>query len=856
MIIKYLRHITLIIILLFQSILSWGQDNDISYDAVKEYTIANIAVTGDFTYENYIIIGFSGLSVGDKISVPGKEISSAIKRFWRQGYFSEIQIYADKIENDSVWLNIYLKQRPKINEIKFYGVKKSEQEDIEKKINIKRNDILTADLTDRIKVLSKNYFSEKGFDNAEITVVQKPDAEKGLANLDIIVDKKQKIKVHDIIVSGNNSLSITKIDNAMKKTNRPTLLNFFKSKKFIKSLYETDKNSLIEKYNEIGHRDAKILKDSVVYIDSTHVDIYLTVDEGKKYYFGNMSWSGNTVYTTDVLDAYLNIKKGDVFNQKQLDKRLNGDEDAVMSLYKDNGYLFSQVDPIESGIVGDSINFEFHLYEGKPATINNVIIKGNDRVYEHVIRREVRTRPGDIYSQNNLIRSLRDLAQLQLFNEEKLYRSDLIQPDIESGTVDIAYNLETKSSDQFELSAGISPQGPILSFGVKFTNFAIQNLFRPSMYRIVPQGEGQTLNIKAQASGQYYQNYSISFIEPWLGGRRPNSLSAAIFYSVQTGLSERYQNAINSNLSQYYAYNNGMGRSGYTYEYDSSTRMLTLGASLGIGTRLKWPDDYFSLYTELSYQHYRLRNWYDYYFGFKNGISNNLALGITLQRNSIDNPIYTRKGSILTLSVSATPPYSAFSGADYSKLSAEDTRRWIEYHKWKLSFKNFTPLSQNEKLVLMTRVEYGFVGYYNKYKRSPFEKFHVGGDGMSGYTSPGTEIIGMRGYASGSLTPIDPTTRTSNGNIYTRMTMELRYPILMQQTTVVWALAFVEGGNCWSDFKYFNPFNIKRAAGVGVRVFLPMFGMLGIDWGYGFDLPYGSTTRSGSQFTFVLGQEF
>ena len=783
MIIKYLRHITLIIILLFQSILSWGQDNDISYDAVKEYTIADIAVTGDFTYENYIIIGFSGLSVGEKISVPGKEISSAIKRFWRQGYFSEIQIYADKIENDSVWLNIYLKQRPKINEIKFYGVKKSEQEDIEKKINIKRNDILTADLTDRIKVLSKNYFSEKGFDNAEITVVQKPDAEKGLANLDIIVDKKKKIKVHDIIVSGNNSLSITKIDNAMKKTNRPTLLNFFKSKKFIKSLYETDKNSLIEKC-------------------------------------------------------------------------LNGDEDAVMSLYKDNGYLFSQVDPIESGIVGDSINFEFHLYEGKPATINNVIIKGNDRVYEHVVRREVRTRPGDIYSQNNLIRSLRDLAQLQLFNEEKLYRSDLIQPDIESGTVDIAYNLETKSSDQFEFSAGISPQGPILSVGVKFTNFAIQNLFRPSMYRIVPQGEGQTLNIKAQASGQYYQNYSISFIEPWLGGRRPNSLSAAIFYAVQTGLSERYQNAINSNLSQYYAYNNGMGRSGYTYEYDSSTRMLTLGASLGIGTRLKWPDDYFSLYTELSYQHYRLRNWYDYYFGFKNGISNNLALGITLQRNSIDNPIYTRKGSILTLSVSATPPYSAFSGADYSKLSAEDTRRWIEYHKWKLSFKNFTPLSRNEKLVLMTRVEYGFVGYYNKYKRSPFEKFHVGGDGMSGYTSPGTEIIGMRGYASGSLTPIDPTTRTSNGNIYTRMTMELRYPILMQQTTVVWALAFVEGGNCWSDFKYFNPFNIKRAAGVGVRVFLPMFGMLGIDWGYGFDLPYGSTTRSGSQFTFVLGQEF
>ncbi len=860
MIIKRLRHtILLFILLLLNSTTFFAQNNDvpISYDAIKDYTIADIEVTGDFTYEKYIIIGFSGLSVGEKISVPGKKISGAIKRFWRQGYFSDVQIFADKIENDSIWLNIYLKQRPRIKEIKYGGVKTSEKEDIEKKIGVKANDVLTADLIDRIKVHIKNYFSEKGFDNAEVAVIQRPDADKGFVNLDIEVDKKQKIKVRNIIAIGNNSLSITKIDNAMKKTNRPTLLNFFKSKKFIKSSYEEDKNLIIEKYNEIGYRDAKLLKDSVVAIDSTHVDIYLTIDEGKKYYFGNMDWSGNTLYPSELLNTYLNIHKGDVFNQKQLDKRLNGDEDAVMSLYKDNGYLFSQVDPVESSIEGDTINFEFRLYEGKPAQIDKVIISGNDRVYEHVIRRELRTRPGEVYSQNNLIRSLRDLAQLQLFNEEKLYQGDLIQPDIENGTVDIVYNLESKSSDQFEFSAGISPQGPILSVGVKFTNFAIQNLFKPSMYRIVPQGEGQTLNIKVQANGQYYQNYSISFLEPWLGGKRPNSLSASIYYAVQTGLSERYRNALNSNLSQYYGYyNNGLTNSGYTYEYDSGTRMLTLGGALGIGTRLKWPDDYFSLYTELSFQHYRLRNWYDYYFGFKNGISNNLALGITLQRNSIDNPIFTRKGSIFTLSVSATPPYSLFTGLDYSKLSAEDTRRWIEYHKWKFSAKMFTPLTKNEKLILMTRVEYGFVGYYNKYKRSPFEKFYVGGDGMSGFSSPGTETIGLRGYTSGSLTPFDPVTRMSNGNIYTRLTMELRYPILLQQTTVVWALAFVEGGNSWSDFKDFNPFNIKRSAGVGLRVFLPMFGLLGIDWGYGFDVPYGYNNRSGSQFTFVLGQEF
>ncbi len=842
--------------------ISFAQNNDeISYDAVKQYTVADIEVSGDFNYEKYIIIGFSGLAVGDKISVPGKEIASAIKRFWRQGFFSDVQIYADKIEGDSIWLNIYLMQRPKIRNISFEGVKKSEQEDIEKKINVKANDVLTADLTDRIKVHISNYYLEKGFENVEVTVLQRPDVEKGMANLDITVDKKNKVKVRNIIVNGNEALTVTQIDNAMKKTNRPTLMNFFSSKRFVRSLYKADKQSVIDKYNEIGYRDAVIVSDSVVQVDSAHVDIYITVDEGKKYYFGDMNWSGNTLYSTDMLNAFLNIRKGDVFNQKQLDKRLNGDEDAVMSLYRDNGYLFSNVDPVEISVDGDTINFEFRLYEGKPATINNVVIRGNTRVYDHVIRREVRTRPGDIYSQNNLIRSLRDLAQLQLFDEEKLYQGDLIQPDMENGTVDIVYNLESKSSDQFEFSAGYSPQGVVLSIGVKFTNFAIQNLFRPSTYKFVPQGEGQTFNIKAQTSGQYYQNFSISFIEPWLGGKRPNSLAASMYYSIQTGLSERFSNAIRTNRNLYgygygYGYDNGTTGISDQREYDSNTRMLTFGAALGVGTRLKWPDDYFSLYTELSYQRYSLKNWYDYFFGFKNGISNNLALGVTLQRNSIDNPIYTRKGSVFTLSVSATPPYSPFSGLDYSKLSAEETRRWIEYHKWKFSAKIFSPITRDEKLVLMTRVEYGFVGYYNKYKRSPFEKFYVGGDGMSGFSSPGTEVIGLRGYTSGALTPLDPITQTSQGNIYTRMTMELRYPILLQQTTVVWALAFVEGGNAWSDISQFNPFNIKRSAGVGLRVFLPMFGLLGIDWGYGFDAPFGSSTKSGSQFTFVLGQEF
>ncbi|MDR1543612.1 MAG: outer membrane protein assembly factor BamA [Prevotellaceae bacterium] len=842
-------------------------ENAISYDAVKKLIIADIKVTGDITHEDYVVIGFSGLSVGQEISVPGSEISSAVSRFWKQGYFSQVQILADKITNDSVWLNISLMQRPKILQITYYGVKKTEKEDIEKKINMSKGDYLTTDLLDRIKIQIKKFFAEKGFENSEVNVYQKND-NAGSVALDINVEKGAKVKVHEIYVAGNKALSVRKIDKAMKKTHRSTdIFNIFKSKKFIKSEYENDKNLVVAKYNEIGYRDAEILSDSVVHTDSAHVDIYLKIDEGKKYYFGDITWIGNTIYPSSVLSMYLNINKGDIYNLKHLEKRLKSDEDAVSSLYNDNGYLFFQIDPVESSIVGDTINFEMRIYEGRPASINNVVINGNDRVYEHVIRRELRTRPGAIYSQNDLVRSLRDLAQMKLFDEEKLFTDVDIQPNVEDGTVDITYNLQTKSSDQFEFSAGYGAQGIVLSVGIKFTNFAIQNLFKKDMYRILPQGEGQTFGIKAQANGKYYQNYSIQFFEPWLGGKRPNSLSVSAYYAIQTGVSQRYQqNYYNSSMygynsySQLYGNGNSYDDSYNSMEYDTGTRMLTFGASIGIGTRLKWPDDYFSLYTEVSYQNYNLRNWYQYLFGFRNGTSNNLSLGITLQRNSIDQPIYTKRGSTFTFSVSATPPYSLINGKDYSKATPEETRKWIEYHKWKFSGKMFVPLSKNDKLVLMARVEYGFVGYYNKYKQSPFEKFYVGGDGMSGYTTPGTETIGLRGYTSGSLTPskIVDGYSVSNGNLYSRLTMELRYPIMMQQSTTIWALAFLEGGNCWDTLKKFNPFDLKRSAGVGLRVYLPMFGLLGVDWGYGFDRIAGDTTgkASGSQFTFVLGQEF
>ena len=821
-----------------------------------DLTIADIQVVGSETYEDYVLIGFSGLAVGQKIKVPGNEISSAVKRFWKQGYFSDVKILASKIENDSIWLEFRLMQRPRISKVNYYGLKKSEEEDLQTKLALTKGSQVTPDLLDRSKIAIKKEMASKGFYNADVFMYQKPDpAQQGSVILDVNVDKKEKVKVHEIYITGNQALSLNKIDAAMKKTNRPkNILNIFRSKKFIAEEYKNDKVSLIAKYNEIGYRDAVITFDSVAKFDDAKVDVYLTVDEGKKYYFRDINWAGNTVYPSEYLGQLLSINRGDVYNLKQLNKRLSEDEDAVSKLYQDNGYLFFNIDPVEVKVEGDSIDYEMRMYEGKPATINTITITGNTRLYEHVIRRELRVKPGNLYSQSDLVRTLRELAQMKQFDEEKLYKGVDIQPNQEDGTVDIGLNLETKSSDQIEFSAGWGQSGLVFSLALKFTNFSIQNLFKKDMYKILPQGDGQTFSIKAQTNGIYYQNYGLSFYEPWLGGKRPNSLSVSVYYSIQTGLSKRYQQAYQDN--PYYnsmLYGNNYNTNSTT-EYDKNIYLRTLGISAGIGTRLNWPDDYFSLYSELSYQRYDLKNWYKYYFGFETGVSNNMALSLTLSRNSIFNPIYTRRGSSFALSVKATLPYSLLDGKDYSTMPDIDKYKWIEYHKWKFSAKMFTPLTKDEKLVLMARAEYGFLGYYNKNKRSPFEKFYVGGDGMSGYTTAGTETIGLRGYESGSLTPQNA--NGYNGNLYTKLTFEIRYPLLLEGQTNIWALAFLEAGNSWADFKEFNPFDLKRSAGLGVRVFLPMFGLLGVDWGWGFDAIRGDNTKGGSQFAFILGQEF
>lgn len=839
-------------------------------NANPKYEIAEITITGADNYEDFLLVGFSGLSVGDIVSVPGEAISKAVKLFMRQGLFSDVKIYATKIADGKVWLNISLKERPRVSEINFKGLKKGEIEDLEVKLGIVKGNQITPNISDRAKKVIERYMEEKGFFNVDAKVFQRNDPNKaGHVIVDVDVDKKLKTKVHQIVITGNNVLSFNQINKTMKKTNDRNWRNFFRTKKFVKEEYEKDKIALIDKYNEIGYRDAYIVADSVVRFDDKTVSVYITVNEGKKYYFRNIKWIGNTIYPYDYLDAILGIKKGDVYNHKHLMERLQTDEnEAVSKLYQDRGYLFSNIEPVEVQIDNDSIDFEMRIYEGKPATINEIGIKGNTRVYEHVVRRELRTKPGQLYSQSDIMRSLRELAQMGHFDQEKL-KPD-IQPNPENGTVDVTYELETKGSDQVEFSAGWGSTGIVGSIGLKFSNFAIQNLFRPETYRIVPQGEGQTFSLNARTNGSSYSSVSLSFLEPWLGGKRPNSLSSSIYYSSQSSISDRYLKNMSSYPGYGYSYGGYGGYGGYGSSYgnsygnssmyetetDPDKYMRTIGATIGYGKRLNWPDDFFTFYGEMSYQLFMLNDWYKSMFPMTEGHFNNLSLNLVLSRNSIDNPIYTRRGSSFSLGLKFTPPYSSFNGKDYSSdLSDQEKYKWIEYHKWTFSGKMFTPLTTNDKsLVLMSRVMFSYLGHYNKNVKSPFETFYMGGDGMSAYTSYGTDYVAMRGYESGSLTPYNGVTGSYAGYLYNKFTMELRYPLSLEQSATIYALTFLEAGNAFSSIKGYNPFDLKRSAGIGVRIFLPMVGMMGIDWGYGFDKGYYGQ-RGGSQFHFVLGQE-
>jgi outer membrane protein insertion porin family len=843
----------------------------INYTATpKEYIIADIKVTGieNTMYEDqsFVLIGFSGLSKGDRIQVPGEEITHAVERFWKQGLFSDVKILANKIKGDSIWLEIRLTDRPRISDIRYVGMKKGEQEDIEKKLGMVRGNQITPNQINSAKAIIKKYFEEKGFGDAEVTIIERPDeSNKNQVILEIIVDKKEKLGVHQIKIEGNKAVSDKKLKGAMKKTNEKKLANLFKTKKFVKENYEADKKNLITKYYELGYRDAEIIWDTVYKYDEKSVNIEIKVEEGPLYYIRSINWVGNTVYNSYDLSRILNMQEGDVYNQKKLQERLLMDEDAVITLYKNNGYLFSNIDPIEINIENDSVDLELRVTEGPKATIKRIIIQGNDRVYEDVIRRELRTKPGAVYSQDDLIRSIRELAQTGHFDPENLQPD--IRPNFDDGTVDITYPLTSKGNDQIEFSAGWGVTGLVGKLSLRLNNFSLKNLLNPSSYKgIIPQGEGQTLILSAQTNGKYYQSYQFSFIEPWFGGKRPNNFSVNLYYSRYTGLNTNYYSQTSyydMYNPYYYGYGYGYGGYGYggydyqdmaEYAYDPDQLFTIIGASIGHGKRLEWPDDYFYIQGELGYQCYKLKNWTWNYFPFQTGTSNSITLSLILARNSIDNPIYTRTGSQFSLSVIATPPFSLWDGKDYASMTFDDPGKytWNEYHKWKLKMRTFTPLtslSVKRTPVIATRAEFGVLGYYDKNKPTPFETFDVGGDGMTGYSSSfATENIALRGYENNSI--------ATQARAYTRFGLEFRYPFILEPNSTIYGIAFLEAGNAWRDLNNFNPFDLKRSAGVGARIFLPMIGLMGIDWAYGFDPINGSRNYGGSQFHFIIGQEF
>ena len=844
---------------------------DISYAGTPRLCeIGGISVTGVEGYEDYVLIGLSGLTEGQSIEVPGTEITEAVKRYWRHGLFSEVSITADSIVDSKIYLCIHLALRPRVSEINYSGIKKSEREDLEAKLGIMKGNQITPNMIDRAKILAKKYFDEKGFKNAEIDIVQRDDVTgKNKVILDVNIDKKSKMKIRHIIIEGNENLSDRKIKGGWfrkgvltKMNEAGKLYSFLKSKKFTDERYKEAKQNLIDKYNELGYRDMTIDVDSVWNNDEKHVNLYLKIDEGQKYYIRNITWAGNVVASTDYLNRVLGMKKGDVYNQKQLNKRLKEDEDAVGNFYWNNGYLFYRVDPTEINVVGDSIDLEMRIYEGDQAHISHVRIFGNDRVYEEVVRRELRTKPGDLFSKEALMRSIREIQSMGHFNPETVEPD--IQPNQEDGTVDINWNLEQKSNDQVELSFGWGQTGIIGRVSLKLNNFSMRNLFgKNKMHRgIMPVGDGEQLALSFQSNGTYYQSYSVNYSAPWFGGKRPNAFNVGFYYSKQTDVNSNYYNQswMNNYYSYYGSYNNNYYNNYESY-LDDDKFVKLLGISLGWGKRLRWPDDYFQLVMSLSYQRYMLQDWQ--YFLIHNGNCNNINLGITLSRSSIDNMYFPRRGSEFMASVTVTPPWSLWDNKDYSTLATDansasynnelqDKYRWIEYHKWKFKSKTYTALTGGQKcLVLMTRVEFGILGSYNSNKKSPFETFYMGGDGMSGYsTGYAQETIGLRGYENGSLTPY-----SANGYAYDRFSLELRYPFMLGNTTI-YGLSFLEGGNAWYETKKFNPFDMKRSAGVGVRIFLPMVGLMGIDWAYGFDKVLYTGTRGGSQFHFVLGQEF
>ena len=845
---------------------------EVDYNHPQKYIVGGVSVKGNSTFTSERIISLTGLEKGMEVTVPGEELSGVVKRLWLQRYFEDVELSVDHLSpgRDSVYLTISIQERPRVSRWTFSGVKSGEQKDLQEWLNLRRGGEFSDYVEKTSKDIIKRYYAEKGFLNCSVEAqVRKDSLIKNAIKVNFAVNRGEKVKIKQINFIGADNIKEYKLAKSMKKTKSARWYNFFNSKKFNSKEYPNDKKGLLSAFNEEGYRDARIVKDSIYYIEPGRLGIDITVDEGDKYYFRDIFWTGNSVFTTEALDGILGISEGDVYDVVSMQKRLYGggkqNEMDISKLYRDNGYLFFNVNPVETNIRNDSVDVEIRISEGKQATLNNIVINGNDLTSEKVIRRQIFTRPGYLFSQSDFERSIREIASLGQFDAEAIQQEGgySIVPNQMNNTVDIIYNVTEKPSSQLELSGGWGGRTFVATAGVSFNNFSTKRMFEKGAWRPVPLGDAQSLSFHFQTNGSYYTAVNAGFTEPWLFGKKPTSLNLSAYYTRQTA----------TNAKGYY---------NYFYNYSVDRILEIYGFAASLGTRLKWPDNYFVLYNGLSWQTYKLTNWYEGYFFFQDGLSHNLNYQITLARNSTDQQIFPRQGSDFSLSLQLTPPYSllrrftydaagkkvrvgSWRDVDYnakdaagkSLWSSGNRYKWIEYWKLKANFANYTKLAGD--LVLMTRAQFGYLGFYNRnWGYSPFEGFLVGGDGMSGYSTYGNDIIPLRGYPNYSLTPTQVTPYNTKGsayagNVYDKFTIEFRYPVIMQPASQIFVLAFLEGGNAWADIRDFNPFQIKRSAGVGVRIFLPMIGLLGIDWGYGFDNP-DATQRS--QFHFVIGQQF
>lgn len=793
------------------------------------YYIRKVNIHGIRFRDKDLLLSTSGLIPGDSLYLPSTFISDAITRLWGQRYFSDVEIGAN-IEGDSIDLEVFLQERPRVRSWNFEGdrISRSKQKDLTDELKLKAGTELSDYVIDKNEKLIKKHFIAKGFRNVDVTTrIENDSIRQNMVNVTFRIDRNEKVRVGSITFSGNTQFKEKRLRRTFKKTHQKSL-NFFRNTKLNEEDYKEDKNLLIDFYNSQGYRNATIISDSVYSINPERIGIHIDLSEGEKFYIRDIKWIGNSIYPTDELQQIFGVKKGDTYDKKSMHKRLGIGREmdpegmSVSTLYQNNGYLMSQIEPSEIVVGKDSIDLEIKVFEGKPFTVNEVGISGNNRVDDEVIRRELYVYPGELYNRALLMRTLRMLMGMGHFDAEQL------QPDIQpisSDKVNINFPLVETASDQFNVAGGWGSGSFVGSVGITLNNLSTRNLFKKGTWTPYPMGQNQKFSISGQTNGTYYKAIAASFTDPWVGGHKPNSLTVSGHWSEQNN-----------------AY----------YVWQSATMYFrSFGLAAGLGKRLKWPDPNFSLYLEAQYTRYSLKNWN--YFIMSNGVANELSLKVALSRSTVDQPIYPRSGSEFSAILTLTPPYSLWDGRDYSDASMPDRVRykWIEYHRWQLNARWFLPISRNNKLVLMAGAEMGFLGHYNKNKVSPFERFEVGGDGMSGYTIYGVDIIRLRGYENGAL---DPTNDYSIG--YNKYTMELRYPVILKESSQIYVLGFLEGGNGFDSWKSFSPFKIKRSAGLGVRLYLPIVGLLGLDWGWGFDAPAGSTRRSGSQFHFTMGQTF